>query len=98
VERGLIVTEIWGGSGGFGERFTDKSQTNEHLSVCTHGAQMRVTMTQVALLSGFSYNIHDRLRGLVATDPEVPVRFPALPDFVRSSGSGTESTQPREYN
>jgi hypothetical protein len=26
------------------------------------------------------------------------VRFPALPDFLRSSGSGTESTQPREYN
>jgi hypothetical protein len=23
------------------------------------------------------------------TDPEVPVRFPALPDFMRSSGSGT---------
>jgi hypothetical protein len=26
------------------------------------------------------------------------VRFPALPDFLRSSGSGTGSTQPREYN
>jgi hypothetical protein len=24
------------------------------------------------------------------------VRFPALPDFLRSSGSGTGSTQPRE--
>jgi hypothetical protein len=32
------------------------------------------------------------------TDPEVRVRFPALPDFMRSSGSGTGSTQPREYN
>jgi hypothetical protein len=31
------------------------------------------------------------------TDPEVRVRFPALPDFL-SSGSGTGSTQPREYN
>jgi hypothetical protein len=28
----------------------------------------------------------------------VRVRFPALPDFPRSSGSGTGSTQPREYN
>jgi hypothetical protein len=28
----------------------------------------------------------------VATDPE------ALPDFLRISGSGTGSTQPREYN
>jgi hypothetical protein len=27
-----------------------------------------------------------------------PVRFPALPDFLRSSGSGTGSTQPREDN
>jgi hypothetical protein len=26
------------------------------------------------------------------------VRFPALPDFLRSSGSGTGSTQPHEYN
>jgi hypothetical protein len=31
----------------------------------------------------------------LATDPEV--RFPALPYFLRSSGSGTGSTQPREY-
>jgi hypothetical protein len=40
----------------------------------------------------------DHLCGLVATDPEVRVRFPALPDFLRSRGSGTGSTQPREYN
>jgi hypothetical protein len=30
--------------------------------------------------------------------PEVRVRFPALPDYLRSSGSGAGSTQPREYN
>jgi hypothetical protein len=36
----------------------------------------------------------DRLCGLVATDPGVRVRFPALPDFLRSSGSATRSTQP----
>jgi hypothetical protein len=34
----------------------------------------------------------------LAADPEVRVRFPALPDFLRSSGSGTGPTQPREYN
>jgi hypothetical protein len=34
--------------------------------------------------------------GFLATDPEVRVRFPVLPDFLRSSGSGTGSTQPRE--
>jgi hypothetical protein len=32
-----------------------------------------------------------------ATDPDARVRFPALPDFLRSSASGTGSTQPREY-
>jgi hypothetical protein len=34
----------------------------------------------------------------LATYPEVRVRFPTLPDFLRSSGSGTGSTQPREYS
>jgi hypothetical protein len=33
----------------------------------------------------------------LATDPEFLVWFLALPDFPRSSGSGTGSTQPREY-
>jgi hypothetical protein len=35
---------------------------------------------------------------LLATDPEVQVRFLGLPDFPRSSGSGKGSTQPLEYN
>jgi hypothetical protein len=46
------------------------------------------------------YVNNDRLCGLVeslAADPEVRVLFPALPDFLRSSGSGMGSTQPREY-
>jgi hypothetical protein len=34
----------------------------------------------------------------LATDPEVRVTFPALPDCLISSGSGTGSTQPRVYN
>jgi hypothetical protein len=34
----------------------------------------------------------------LATDSEVRVRFLVLPDFLRNSGSGTGSTQPREYN
>jgi hypothetical protein len=33
----------------------------------------------------------------LATDPEARVLFPALPEK-KSSGSGTGSTQPREYN
>jgi hypothetical protein len=34
----------------------------------------------------------------LATDPEVRVRFLALPDLLASSESGTGTTQPREYN
>jgi hypothetical protein len=37
-------------------------------------------------------DIKDRLCDLVATDPEVRFRFKALPDFLRSRGSGTGST------
>jgi hypothetical protein len=33
----------------------------------------------------------------LATDPEARVRFPALPEK-KSSGSGTGSTQPREFS
>jgi hypothetical protein len=32
----------------------------------------------------------------LVTVPEVRVRFPTLPDFLRSSGCRTGSTQPRE--
>jgi hypothetical protein len=34
----------------------------------------------------------------LTTDPEVRVRFPTLHDSLRSGGSGTGSTQPREDN
>jgi hypothetical protein len=49
----------------------------------------------------FSFiNRRDRLSGLMDRVPDYRsrVRFPALPDFLRSSGSETGSTQPREYN
>jgi type IV secretory pathway VirB3-like protein len=35
---------------------------------------------------------------IFSVDPEARVRFPALPDSLRSSGSGKGSIQPREYN
>jgi hypothetical protein len=35
---------------------------------------------------------------ILATNPEVLIRFPELPDILRSSWSGTVSAQPREYN
>jgi hypothetical protein len=44
------------------------------------------------------YCLIDSLCGLLVRGPEVRFRFPALPDFMRSSGSVTGSTQPREYN
>jgi hypothetical protein len=53
-----------------------------------------VVRTQLFGITGF---VDDRLCGL-ATDPEVRVRFQALPDFLRSSVSGTGSTHHREYN
>jgi hypothetical protein len=45
----------------------------------------------------------DRLCGLVVKSSSLQIhkswaRFPALPDFLKSSGSETGSTQPREYN
>jgi hypothetical protein len=43
-------------------------------------------------------NSHINIPQFLATDPEVQVRFPVLPDFLISSGSGTGSTQLREYN
>jgi hypothetical protein len=39
-----------------------------------------------------------KLAEFLAIDPEVRDRFAALTDFMGSSGSGTGSTQPREYN
>jgi hypothetical protein len=50
----------------------------------------RNTATIMFLTLPFSHCV-DRL---LAAVPEVRV----LPDFLRSSGSGTGSTQPREYN
>jgi hypothetical protein len=54
------------------------------------------------ILLGTSLAQCDRLFGLVVRVPGYRsrswVRFPALPDSVRSSRSGTESNQPREYN
>jgi hypothetical protein len=58
-------------------------------------------------ISIFHYKIHmdvyvDCLCGLVDRVSGYRSRglgsIPALPDFLRSSGSGTGSTQPREYN
>jgi hypothetical protein len=49
-------------------------------------------------LKGKRFGIYLLALRVLATDPEVRVRFSAVQDFLRSSGSGTGSTQPREYN
>jgi hypothetical protein len=55
-------------------------------------------------MSRFAEHIWNKTASVVwwseflATDVEVRVRLSALPDFQSSSGSGTGSTQPREYN
>jgi hypothetical protein len=66
---------------------------------------LRLKTLTVATKCGYCMGIHnfpfawpDRFCGQVATDPKVRVRFSALPDFLRSSRSGTGSTQPRECN
>jgi hypothetical protein len=55
----------------------------------------RTTPTERPPLVG---EVRDRLCGLVVRVPGYRSRGPALPDFLRSSGSGTEFTQPREDN
>jgi hypothetical protein len=45
--------------------------------------------------TGFSFYLCSEF---LATHPEARVRFPALPDFLRSCVSGTASNQPLEYN
>jgi hypothetical protein len=67
----------------------------EIISQATYYVQFEVkNRCTVAKMNVYHCSL-DRLCGLVVRVPEVPVRFPELPDFLRSSGSGT---QPREYN
>jgi hypothetical protein len=68
----------------------------------THAIEAAVTSLLLVTLFNFIIWIQTasvaKWSEFLATDPEVRVRFPSLPDFLRSSGSGTVSTQPREHN
>jgi hypothetical protein len=76
-----------------------------HFPIRLHFVVFNQLITETILPLPFSFECiciyMDRLCGLVvrvlATDPEARVRFPALPKK-KSNGSGTGSTQPREYN
>jgi hypothetical protein len=95
------------------ERTAGTKQSNEQEILGEKITQLRMnkdssvsTVTCYRLETRFDlYQLHfirDHLCGLVVTVPyyrsRSRVRFPALPNFLRSGGSGTGSTQPHEYN
>jgi hypothetical protein len=63
--------------------------------LCDHGIGVRVPMgfSLLCVIQGLPLWSSGQSYWL-----GVLVRFPALPDVLSSSGSGTGSTQPREYN
>jgi hypothetical protein len=71
----------------FSVRFADRGITC--LLTCTPGRCLKIGLV-TASTNDFLFT------EFLATDPEARVRFPALQK--KSSGSGTGSTQPREYN
>jgi hypothetical protein len=68
--------------------------------IINHIIQFKYVMELLRFVVNSEYD--DRLCGLVVRVPGYrsrgPGSIPALPDFLRSSGSGTGFTQPREYN
>jgi hypothetical protein len=62
------------------------------------GLALLVQETQLGMWPVLKLVVNCITLSSLSADPEVRVRFPALLDFLRSSGSGTGSTQPREYN
>jgi hypothetical protein len=59
-----------------------------------HKALSRCRIPQQPLKWSFCSWVSPLWSEFLATDPEVRVLFPAVPDFQRGSGSGTGSTQP----
>jgi hypothetical protein len=67
-------------------------------------APSQVSITKQFIKRAKGHCMHNETASVVywseflATDPEVLGSIPALPDFLTSSGSGTGSTLPCEYN
>jgi hypothetical protein len=80
-------------SGGFGIVTSNNVVSNNRMDKLCNGEHIKLCLIiqfcmTASLVCWSEFLATDRYR----------VRFPALPDFMRSSGSGTGSTQPREYN
>jgi hypothetical protein len=66
---------------------------------CSYERVSELPSQSITVLTEFSaISLVSSIQEFLATDPEFRVRYPALPDFLRSSGSGTRFTQPSEYN
>jgi hypothetical protein len=82
------------------------SERTQFLFGTTYGLPRAIsTRSRIAMCVAFIARVWNRMYTGVPTASgswlqinRSGVRFPALPDFLRSSGSGTGSTQPREYN
>jgi hypothetical protein len=73
--------------------------TEKGTSAMRHRCLQFVSMIFIHTCVIFTYIcFNDRLCGLVVRVPGYRSRFPVLPDFLRSSETGTGSTQPREDN
>jgi hypothetical protein len=68
------------------------SSSSHHYSKCTYKGT--VIIPHVEGISDKFKLVSPGRAEFLAANPEVRVRFPALPDFLSSNGSGTGSTQP----
>jgi hypothetical protein len=73
---------------------SEKQGPASHFKREQHELTCLIVNNFLCILNSVEYTFIEFL----TTDPETRVRYPALPDFLRSRGSGTGSTQPREYN
>jgi hypothetical protein len=75
-------------------------KSNTSIFVRKRKGSLRSTLWFLGLFltSGYSVSLRSSGQSFRLNTQRSRVRFPALPDFLRSSGSGTEYTQPDEDN
>jgi hypothetical protein len=72
-----------------------RGQSQSYLTTDIQSANLCWCQAESEPMTNFSSS---SWHSLWSTDPKVRVRFLALPDFLKSSRSGTGFAQPREYN